>query len=150
MTYTALVGLMAAAWIGVPEPKMAKLAAVTPARPLRPIVRVVQTAPLGIPQVLTRYTIYVYIAVILVAFPIPWSIWAVFASVRPFHAASIAIVVAGLWGVVLGRLLGLGTTAGLLLIPAGTMIVHLLALRAASFSLQRKHLFDSQWSEQDV
>ena len=86
------------------------------------------------------------IAAILVAFPIPWSIWTIFCWVRPFHAGLVASVVSCLWGVVIVRVLVTWPNGGpdaevillkMVLIPSGVMIVHMLLLQSAGFRWKR-------------
>lgn len=86
------------------------------------------------------------ITAILVAFPIPWSIWTIFFWVRPFHAGLVAIVVTCLWGVVMVRVLGTWPNGAsdapvfllkIVLIPPGVMIVHMLLLQSAGLRWKR-------------
>jgi hypothetical protein len=72
------------------------------------------------------------VGMLLMAFPVPWSIWMAF-RLRPLQATLVSLAVVVLWCVVFIRLMRPGWPY--VVMPA-TLIAHLLALRLAGFRLQ--------------
>ena len=72
------------------------------------------------------------VGMLLLAFPVPWSIWMAF-RLRPLQATLVSLAVVVLWCVVFIRFMNPGWPY--MVMPA-TLIVHLLALRLAGFRLQ--------------
>lgn len=140
LVYTALVALIAASWAATRPSPVPATAAATKAAP-RPVPRpggaIMPIGAMNVPAGLGRFDREQHLAFVLIGFPIPWMLWAVFAYGSPLHAGPLAAALTGFWGVVLGGVLGFGWTTGLLLVPAATLIVHLQALRIAGFGWER-------------
>jgi len=69
----------------------------------------------------------------LLAFPIPWSIWAAFGWARPLHSVLISLLIACFWGALCTRLLGDPIVMLYALLPSAVLIVHLSLLQVAGF-----------------
>jgi hypothetical protein len=81
---------------------------------------------------------------IVLAFPVPWSIWGIFCWLRPVHAAMACLVVSGLWGVFAVRIAGVEPPHSplgvflLVLVPPGVMLAHIFTLQWRGFRWQHR------------
>jgi len=78
-----------------------------------------------------------------VLFLVPWSVWVCFCWVRPLHSGIVALLVTGLWGAIMARLIDkLHDSLLVAIVPSSVLIVHLLALQLAGFRFRRVRIGD--------